>query len=440
MVKNRGTVTLSELIDQVYRDNIVPEGNIIPVSDNRAYLFTVEGYIFELKAENEKYLFQGNIKDFLDANYLVAKADKLEPYSTLQDAYNATISGGEDTTGGTIFVLKDVEDTAALPNHREGSTTPASIIVDKTISIDTNGKKLTTISPIWVDSETLTIKGNGEIYCKNDYSCINSNGGNIVTIDKPTIKSYGVGMMQLENTSGTITLNGGYIIGEGRSGLQLKGTGGSLVVNNTCILAYAWTKNGITIYESSTANVLIEGNSIIGNGITNEPGLGATESSTSCSSISKKGSGNLTLKGNAKVTAGLYGSNALLIYSPITLTIEDNASLYAANARTLLVKANGTTLNINTKGIICRNIRDDKTGDVPIGIDTGVNNVNCNIQSGIFASSNTKPLQKVQSYMTNYPEEETQQDIEYYYFDSEDPKTLKTVVAPNLYVVKIGVN
>ena len=42
--------------------------------------------------------------------------------------------------------------------------------------------------------------------------------------------------------------------------------------------------------------------------------------------------------------------------------------------------------------------------------------------------------------MTNYPEEETQQNVEYYYLDSENFKTLKTIIAPNLYVVKIGVN
>lgn len=119
----------------------------------------------------------------------------------------------------------------------------------------------------------------------------------------------------------------------------------------------------------------------------------------------------------------------------MTLTIEGNASLYSPGGRTVLVRANGTTLNINTNGIIC-----NKGTNVPIGIHTDVNNVICNIKSGTFAGSITDPLQQVKTYMKNYPEEETQQNIDYYYLDSEDIKTLKTVIAQNLYVVKIGVN
>ena len=141
------------------------------------------------------------------------------------------------------------------------------------------------------------------------------------------------------------------------------------------------------------------------------------------------------MKGTAKVTAGLYGSNAINLYKPISLTIEDNASLYNPSSRTVLVRANGTILNINTKGIICA-----KGVSVPIGINTGVNDVICNIQSGIFACGKTGSLREVQAYMENYPEEETQQNIDYYYLDSENFRTLKTEIASNLYVVKVGVN
>ena len=366
--------------------------------------------------------------------YSIRKGKEKTYYATLKEAYDASVDNGKKYEGGTIVLEKDVTEDLT-----------ESIIMNKTITIDLKQNTMTRNQGIYLTGGTLTITGENSsamIGSGDDMILLTvANDANITILGSPLIESTSHPILTcranyhpvdlssddtLLQSSGTVNIQGGYIVSTERSGMGIKGTG-KIFINNTTVLGIRNDKNALSITEDSTSDIVVDGNSILANGMVNAGGIGPT--------CSMSGSGNLTIRGNTIVTAGLYGSNALLLKKPITINIEDNASLYSQNGRTVLVKANEATLNINTRGIIC-----GKGTNVPIGINDGVDDVNCNILSGIFASGSTKPLQQVEAYMTNYPQEEIQQNVEYYYFDSEDFKTLKTLTAPNLYVVKIGVN
>ena len=366
--------------------------------------------------------------------YSIRNGKEKTYYGTFKEAYEASVDNGGKYRGGTIVVEKDVtEELTEL------------IEINKTITIDLKLNTMKRNTSIYVMGGTLTVTGQdsgtktGTIECTADTILLRMfNDANINVIGNPLMKSvsyvfctYGESFPRAEyppeeyKSTGTVNIQGGYIVATERGAIRLEGNG-SITINNAKVIAIRNDKNAIVKEKPCSSSIIIEGNSVIANGMVN-----ANTSQSSACNI--HGIGNLTLRGNTIVTTGLYGSNALNLYDPLTLNIEDNVRLYSKNSRTILVRANGTTLNINTKGVICCE------KNVPIGIDTSVSDVNCNIQSGTFASIIPDPLKQAQPYMDNYPEEgtETRQNIDYYYLDSEDFRILKTKTMQDSYVVKI---
>ena len=54
-----GIVTLDDLIDQIYKDEIVPEGNITKIDEEMAELVTEECYIFHITGDTTEYIKKG---------------------------------------------------------------------------------------------------------------------------------------------------------------------------------------------------------------------------------------------------------------------------------------------------------------------------------------------------------------------------------------------
>lgn len=89
------------------------------------------------------------------ANYSILNSGKTTYYNTIDTAISAAVSEGGVSGGGTIKVLNTVTDNTTASTN-------------KTITIDTNGKTLTRNQSIITTAGTLTIKGNGTIYCNKE--------------------------------------------------------------------------------------------------------------------------------------------------------------------------------------------------------------------------------------------------------------------------------
>lgn len=61
LANNNGTITIDDLINQIYEDKIVQEGNIKKVDEEKAQLITSEGHEFIITTTNTEYI--GNIND-----------------------------------------------------------------------------------------------------------------------------------------------------------------------------------------------------------------------------------------------------------------------------------------------------------------------------------------------------------------------------------------
>ena len=146
-----------------------------------------------------------------DANYSILKSGKTTFYNTIDTAISAAVSGGGDSGGGTIKVLNTITD------NKTAST-------NKTITIDTNGKTLTRNQSIITTGGTLTIEGNGTIYCNADNPTISSQNGNM-TISSVTIKRINHPIYTFANTSGKINITSSYLCSTGRSGMGIYGKG-----------------------------------------------------------------------------------------------------------------------------------------------------------------------------------------------------------------------
>lgn len=58
-VDNLGKVTLDDYIEQIYKEKIVPQGNITKISETEAKVVTEEGYEFKITAEKTEYIKKG---------------------------------------------------------------------------------------------------------------------------------------------------------------------------------------------------------------------------------------------------------------------------------------------------------------------------------------------------------------------------------------------
>ena len=112
------------------------------------------------------------------ANYSTLKSGTTTYYNTLETAINGATSNGGDSGGGTITVLN------SLTDYSSAST-------NKTIAINTNGKTVTRNASIITTGGTLTIKGNGSIYCNSSsVATIQCSGGNLSTAGQVLLKGY----------------------------------------------------------------------------------------------------------------------------------------------------------------------------------------------------------------------------------------------------------
>lgn len=361
------------------------------------------------------------------ANYSIKKASEKIYYNTFLEAYENSVSEGGDEGGGTIVVERDVKEQFEV------------LQVNKTITIDLQLNTLDITNTLHLLSGTLTVKGEdsdektGTLRCSGDDTILfRVEGGNIATTGRPHLESTSHAIYTMADSVGSINIDGGYIESLERSAISFNGTG-DLYLNDAYVYAPTNNKNGITTSGASKVKVTIGGNSIICNG-TKDSGA-----SSGSGAISISGESSLTIKDNAIITSGLYGTNAVNYYKGEKLQILDNAKLYTGSDKTHRglqlnrdANASGTVeLIINTKGGIFTTAG---SGDC---IDNlGANTFKLNITAGTFCGTTAEPLLKLKPSMTNYPEAGTAQTIEFPYL--ENYKTVKTKALSNIYSVKVG--
>ena len=269
------------------------------------------------------------------ANYSILKSGKTTFYNTIDTAISAAVSGGGDSGGGTIKVLNTVTDNTTASTN-------------KTITIDTNGKTLTRNQSIITTGGTLTIKGNGTIYCNADEENIHSTGGSLIISDKPVIKGIGQSINIKESTSGKLTINGGYFYSTKRSGIGIYGKG-DINISSAYIYTPVKDKNALYVENSSTGKVSIK-NSVIGNASSNTSGAGS--SGSPLAAISYGSTGNLTIE-SSSILSGPYGAATITVYNPVTINFTGTSSLYACNTsgrNCLSFYSSGATVNFNSTG------------------------------------------------------------------------------------------
>lgn len=138
-----------------------------------------------------------------DGTYTVTKVKVAEVNSTQYDTLEAAIAAAK--TGDTVKLLADVEQNARL-------------VIDKSITLDLNGKKICNTRDIWNESNALigigtdetrvqvTITGSGTIAAKeNDCYTIDVKNGDLTIENGEFIGNISAVQVQM----GTLTINGG---------------------------------------------------------------------------------------------------------------------------------------------------------------------------------------------------------------------------------------
>ena len=138
-----------------------------------------------------------------DGTYTVTKVKVAEVNSTQYDTLEAAIAAAK--TGDTVKLLADVEQNARL-------------VIDKSITLDLNGKKICNTRDIWDESNALigigtdetrvqvTITGSGTIAAKeNDCYTIDVKNGDLTIENGEFIGNVSAVQVQ----TGTLTINGG---------------------------------------------------------------------------------------------------------------------------------------------------------------------------------------------------------------------------------------
>ena len=254
---------------------------------------------------------------------------------TLQESFNAA------KENATITVLRDTI---------EAPTAITAAIINKTVTIDTNGKTLTREnSYIITTGGTLTIRGNGMINNTSDVVAIYGGGGNVAIRDNPTIKTLN-NAIYVNNVNSSLDLQGGYLYSTGRTALCIVKCKDA-IISNTWIYTPVKDRNAIVIGAENTGNLIIEGNSVIGNATKNELGLGTTADVESVSAISTASAGTITVRGNARVMSGPYGAHGITTHAKTKIMCLENCSIYALN----------TNVNIGASCVVVADNVNDST-------------------------------------------------------------------------------
>ena len=351
------------------------------------------------------------------ANYSILNAGKTVYYNTISTAITDAVSGGGDTGGGTIKVLNTVTDNTTANT-------------DKTITIDTNGKTLTRNQSIITTAGTLTIKGNGTIYCNADQELLILQGGNLIVSDTPTIKSLSNAVWSMANTSGNITINGGYFYSTDRTSIVVYGNG-DVSISSAYVYTPVKDRNALLMDTGTTGKVTIT-DSTIGNASSNTSGLDG--SGGILAAISYSSTGNLTLD-NSRILSGPYGASSIAVYNAANVNIIGSTTLCACNVNEsgvpcISIDAYGATINFNSTGYFyC-------TGSYVAY--SKVYSATYNVTKGHFVSRNNKYMfYKSGAAVTSYASSTSAGNRNFYYMNAYNSKTLVTI--PNCYYYTKGV-
>lgn len=85
-VETLGIVTLDDLIEQIYKNEIVPEGNITKIDEEMAELVTEEEYIFYITGDTVEYIDKGVVPKEPPAIYASLKEGTLSFFSSEEAA------------------------------------------------------------------------------------------------------------------------------------------------------------------------------------------------------------------------------------------------------------------------------------------------------------------------------------------------------------------
>ena len=268
------------------------------------------------------------------------KDKKTTYYYTLQNAISGATSEGGDTGGGTITVLN------TLTDNSEAST-------NKTIAINTNGKTLTRNGRIGSSAGTVTIKGNGTVYCNVDGAVLDAIGGNVATSGSPVLRCDGTVVSLNENSKGSININGGYIWSSGRSSISTENnTTGTVTIKNAWVYTDCRDKAALNITGTGTVN--IEG-SKIGNAGNNRNGIDGAGTAGG-TTISMNGRSALVVN-NSVIYAGIYGGAGITRRVAGSVEIKGNSSIFANNNTSpgynaVLLATSGCSITVDTTGYI----------------------------------------------------------------------------------------
>ena len=117
-IENMGMVTLDNLIEQIYVEEIVPRGNIRKIDKESAIVKTIEGYLIEITADNVRYIGTGELPEepVLEPTgiWVSLEGNTLKFYTKEENARN----GGGKVYGnvqGIEFARDNVAETIDTP-------------------------------------------------------------------------------------------------------------------------------------------------------------------------------------------------------------------------------------------------------------------------------------------------------------------------------------
>lgn len=239
--------------------------------------------------------------------------------------------------GATITVLNDITDTTTAT-------------ISKNLTLNTNGKTLTRNDRILVSGGTLTVNGNGAIYCSNKGTAsLWAQGGNLTISDSPNIKGEGYALVFWTNTTGELNINGGYYSSIARETMVLNG-GKKATIKNANI--YTTSKYKDNLWVDKIATIEID-NSNLGCGTENYESTDTNDDAlaipihyagaSTCSSL------NIN---NSKLMAGTYGEYGIWSHNNITRTISltGSTSIYAVNKACIHIYKGAATVIFNSSG------------------------------------------------------------------------------------------
>ena len=271
------------------------------------------------------------------ANYSTLKSGTTTYYNTLNSAINGATSGGGDSGGGTIKVLNSLTDNSTASTN-------------KTIAINTNGKTVTRNASIITTGGTLTIKGNGSIYCNNiNVATIQCNGGNLSTAGQVLLKGY-ANVIETSASAGNININTSYIYSLKGTCIELAGSG-TLTTYNSWVYVPCRNKPCIYVASGSTKNLNLTGSTRMGNGSSNDIGTGNTDA---FSTIKDWGTGTINIADSTCIMAGPYAHHTIWIEGRKTINCTGSGTVYNTNQTTLgscfYLNTSGVTINFNGTG------------------------------------------------------------------------------------------